>query len=223
MHILIFSPNKKLGEPLARMFGQHGILNTFTSEYERAAFLAMTSTYTAILLVESIGHEEIVPSFYSKIKAEGCTSHFIFLTQNQSTTRRSRLLADGMDSYHILPHSYRQLITEIFAYKINQNQRPAGQLIKTKRFEVDQLARSILCDDTYLPLTPRCFALLTLFIQRKGLLLSRAQIWDEVWGDDQYPVNNTIEVLVRRIRLTLPEPSMIETVAGIGYRLRSDC
>lgn len=221
MQILIYSPNIKLGEPLARMFSQHGIFNTLTSDEERATFLAMTSPFAVILLVESIGRNEGLGSFHSNTKAEGCVSRFILLTQNQSTTRVTRLLAEGIDSCHILPYSYRELITEVFSFK--QNQKPTYQSIRTNRFEVDLLARSILCDNVYIPLTPRCFALLAFFIQRKGLLLSRAQIWDEVWGDDQYPVNNTIEVFIRRIRIKLPEPMMIETVAGIGYRLRADC
>ena len=222
MKVLIYSPNIKLGQPLLRMFTQHGIVSTLVSGQESAALSAMTSQHILVILLEALGCTNNLTGFCSRLKSEGCTSAWMLLTQNQSLTRISRMQEAGIMMCHTLPFSYRMILEELYRLK-ETGPCPAGRILYSARFQVDLLARSVTCDGQGFPVTPRQFAILCYLIKEPGRLFSKAQIWDEVWGDFDYPVNNTIEVHIRRIRMKLPDPSIIQTVAGIGYRLRADC
>ena len=74
-----------------------------------------------------------------------------------------------------------------------------------------------------LELTSREFTILELLMRSPGAVVSREQILEQAWGEREEPMSNTIDVLVGRLRRKLDrpkQPSRIETVRGMGYRLR---
>lgn len=75
------------------------------------------------------------------------------------------------------------------------------------------------CADRTVELTAREFALLETFMRRPGQVLAREQLLSHVWGDDFDPGSNVDDVYVRYLRKKLGDDT-IETVRGMGYRLR---
>ena len=73
-------------------------------------------------------------------------------------------------------------------------------------------------------LTPREFAILELLVRRPGRIVTRDEILRHAWDDAAEPRSNVIEVLVNRIRQKVDRPfgvDRIETIRGVGYRLRT--
>ena len=95
--------------------------------------------------------------------------------------------------------------------------------MKCGNLKLDPAQRAAWRDGRELELTAREFAILETLLKRSGGVTSREEILEEAWGEREEPMSNTIDVLIGRLRrkLDLPgQPSRIEAVRGMGYRLR---
>jgi DNA-binding response OmpR family regulator len=87
------------------------------------------------------------------------------------------------------------------------------------------ITREVKRGDNVLELTSREFNLLELLLRSPGRVYSRTQLLEHVWGYDFDPQTNVVDVYIRRVRskIDLPnEPSLVETVRGVGYRIRAE-
>jgi two-component system copper resistance phosphate regulon response regulator CusR len=95
--------------------------------------------------------------------------------------------------------------------------------LKCGNLRLDPARRLAWKDGHVLELTAREFAILEILLRRPGGVSSREEILEEAWGEREEPMSNTIDVLIGRLRRKLDSPgrpSRIETVRGMGYRLR---
>jgi len=218
MKIILFTPQGHGYASLKKMFEQHGVEVDIARTLERCTYLSMTDTYAAVVALHLSPQD--LQIYFPKWKAEGCSSLFVVVSDNQSGVERARCLEMGIDRYYIEPYSYSKLISDITLneYRSHLKER---QSLKTGLFEVDILSRSILLRGELLPLTRTEFELLTLLIRRRGMVLSRVQIWEQIWGNREYPLANTIDVHMNRLRRKLEQNGVtaIRTIHGIGYRL----
>jgi DNA-binding response OmpR family regulator len=74
-------------------------------------------------------------------------------------------------------------------------------------------------DGRRIDLTPLEFKLLAYFLERPGRVLSRNDLLENVWGDAVYVTDRTVDTHIKRLRSKL-DTGLIETVRGVGYRLR---
>ena len=86
--------------------------------------------------------------------------------------------------------------------------------------EVDERARRAQLDGKELHLTPKEFDLLAVLARDPGAAISRRRLLEEVWQTSWYGSNKTIDVHVAALRRKLGDPDWIETVRGVGFRLR---
>ena len=87
--------------------------------------------------------------------------------------------------------------------------------------EVDRRARRVTLDGGRSQLTPREFDLLALLASDPGAAISRERIFEEVWETRWFGSPKTIDVHVAALRRKLGDPGWIETVRGVGFRLRA--
>jgi DNA-binding response OmpR family regulator len=85
---------------------------------------------------------------------------------------------------------------------------------------IDRRAHRASLDGAPLALTPKEYALLALLASDPGAALERRRILEEVWGSRWYGPSKTIDVHVSSLRRKLGDPGWIETVRGVGFRLR---
>jgi len=100
--------------------------------------------------------------------------------------------------------------------------RPAAEL-SLGNLRLDPGRRTATCGGKPLSLTAREFTILESLLRRPGGVLSREEILEQAWGEREEPMSNTIDVLIGRLRRKIDLPgqaSRIETVRGMGYRLR---
>lgn len=218
MNTLIYHSEEKEVKPLCKVLEQCNILVDICTSEERCLDLAATELYAALLVVQDYSFEEL-QKFYLEWKSRSYESLFIVLTGRQSALDRARALGLGVDYYWIEPYSYSQLLIEINRYEFRRDLKHNNQFT-TPNFEVDLLARAIFCQGKLLDLTRTEFDLLSIFIRKRGTVLSRLQIWEELRGYQDYPLANTVDVHVNRLRKKLPiKKEIIKTIHGIGYLL----
>jgi two-component system OmpR family response regulator len=125
----------------------------------------------------------------------------------------------GADQYVAKPFSITELL-----WQINALLRRAGRrstVLRVGDLELDPEAHRASYAGTAIPVTPLEFSLLHTLLRNRGRVLSKLQLLDLVWGHTSYELN-LVEATVKRLRRKLAphDDSVIETVRGVGYRVR---
>jgi two-component system, OmpR family, response regulator RegX3 len=128
----------------------------------------------------------------------------------------------GADDYVVKPFGLRELIARIRAVTRRTTARASSaEPLTVGGLSVDERARRATLDDRVLELTPKEFDLLVALARDPGAAISRRQLLEEVWETTWYGSAKTIDVHVAALRRKLGDPGWIETVRGVGFRLRA--
>jgi DNA-binding response OmpR family regulator len=142
----------------------------------------------------------------------------IFLTARASETDRIVGLELGANDYIVKPFFVRELIARI---KIHfRGQQPATKLLKVGELELDRPRCQVRLGGAEISLTATEFRLLEFLMSRPGVVFSREQLLDAVWGHDRAVTDRTVDVYVLRLRQKIETeggPSFIRSVRGFGY------
>jgi DNA-binding response OmpR family regulator len=143
----------------------------------------------------------------------------IFLTARASETDRIVGLELGANDYIVKPFFVRELIARI---KIQfRGQTSATRVLKTANLELDRSRCEARLGGALLTLTATEFRLLEFLMTRPGVVFSREQLLDAVWGHDRAVTDRTVDVYILRLRQKIEadstNPSLIRSVRGFGY------
>jgi DNA-binding response OmpR family regulator len=143
----------------------------------------------------------------------------LMLTARGETEDRVTGLDSGADDYVVKPFELEELLARIRALL----RRAASPVIVVGPLRLEWRRRSVSVDGTPLELTAREYALLEHLAREPDRAVSRAELLEAVWQTRFDPGTNVVEVYVNRVRNKLGRHAqMLETVKGLGYRLRKD-
>ncbi len=129
----------------------------------------------------------------------------------------------GADDYVVKPFGMRELVARINAVmrRVSENGAPEpAPVLVVGPLEVDRRRHQVRLDGAEVALTPKEFALLELLAEDPGAACDRRTILERVWGTRWYGPSKTIDVHISSLRRKLGDPGWIETVRGMGFRLR---
>ncbi len=130
----------------------------------------------------------------------------------------------GADDYMVKPYGLRELIARIRAVTRRGGSGGRGEseveTIRTGGLEVDLRARRVSVDGSDVALTVKEFELLAALAADPGAVVTRKQLLEQVWDTSWYGSTKTIDVHVASLRRKLGDPGWVETVRGVGFRLR---
>jgi two-component system response regulator RegX3 len=154
----------------------------------------------------------------------------IMITARDEEVDRVLGLELGADDYVIKPFSLRELLARIRAtlrrVELSSGDSGREEALETGGLRVEPRSRTVVRDGMALHLLPREFDLLLHLMRNRGLVLSRDQILEKVWGTDYLGDARTVDVHVRRLRMKIErnpnEPRYVRTVYGVGYTFRGE-
>ena len=159
-----------------------------------------------------------------RLRVDGVWVPVLMLTARDAVKDRVRGLDGGADDYLTKPFSLAELVARLRALaRRGPRERPA--VLEVGPLRLDPAAREVRRGDAEIELSAREFALLEAFMRRPGLVLSQPQLLDAAWDLGFEQRSNVVEVYVRYLREKIDRPfsvRSIETVRGVGYRLRKD-
>lgn len=145
----------------------------------------------------------------------------IMLTAKEQEQDRVMGLEEGMDDYMAKPFSPRELVARVKAVLRRVAPETEIERLNAGRLELDSAAKTLSLSGQPLDLSPIEFRLLEFLMRHPNRVYSREQLLDQVWGQDAYIDERTVDVQIRRLRKAIAQDEqdqMIQTVRGSGYR-----
>ena len=151
------------------------------------------------------------------LRGQGSTLPVIILTAQDSVTDTVAGLGGGADDYMAKPFRFEELLARV-RIRLRDSVATPSTVLSHGALSLDVRTRIASVGDARVELSAREFALLEMFLQHPGQVLSREQLLSRVWGYDFDPGSNVVDVYVRYVRNKIGS-QVIETVRGAGYRL----
>ena len=221
MRVLLVEDERPLARVVVAGLIDEGIVVDVEHDGSAGLWRAIEASYDAIVLdVMLPGKNGYVVC--RELRAAGVWTPVLMLTAKHGEQDEAEALDTGADDFLRKPFSFVVLLARLRALvRRGAPERPV--LVQWGPLTVDPASRLVCRDGREISLTRREYAILEMLLQAKGRPVPTERILDHVWGFDASPGSNVVRVNIRYLRRKLDEPfgtALIETVRGIGYRLR---
>lgn len=210
----------RLIEYQLRREGRYDIISTATGEEGLRACTSDTDLVILDLNLPGLDGLEVCREL--RAGEETATVPILMLTARVSEQDRIRGLDIGADDYVTKPFSVKELVARVRALLRRTTRGPAEEPVFVQdglKIELDRMRVTVSGDE--IPLTRKEWGLLRLLIDNRGRVLTRETILRQVWGEDFFGVDRTVDVHVRHLRQKLGDAAEpLQTVIGVGYRWR---
>jgi two-component system OmpR family response regulator len=222
MRVLVVEDEKKLGELLGRGLREEGYAADVADRGEEALWMARAVQYDAIVL------DVMLPGasgfeICQLLRRDAIWTPVLMLTARDGVDDRVSGLDAGADDYLTKPFAFEELLARLRALTRRAPvERPP--VLEVGDLRLDPAAHRAWRGTDELDLSAKEFAMLELFMRRPGITLTRTQLLDGAWDIAFESRSNVVDVYVRYLREKIDRPfgcDSIETVRGVGYRLRA--
>ncbi|MBA2640038.1 MAG: response regulator transcription factor [Nocardioidaceae bacterium] len=215
--ILIAEDEARIASFLEKGLRSNGFVTTTVGDGESAYQYARSGSFDLIVLDIGLPIKDGF-SVLHDLRAAKVMIPVVILTARDTSQDTIAGLEGGADDYVRKPFVFDELLARI-RLRLRADRAPESTLLTTGDLALDLRTRRVLVDGRAIELTAREFALAEVFLRHPDQVLSREQLLSQVWGFDFDPGSNVVDVYVRYLRRKLGE-HRIETVRGMGYRLR---
>jgi two-component system, OmpR family, response regulator len=223
MRVLVAEDHLKMAALLRRGLVEEGYAVDVVPDGQEAVVRATATEYDVIVL------DVMLPKLDGfevcrRVRASGVWSPVLMLTARDAVEDRVNGLDAGADDYLTKPFSFAELLARLRALsRRGPVERPA--LLEVGDLRLDPSTRGVRRGNEEISLSAKEFALLETFMRRPGQVLRRFELLEHVWDYAYENRSNVVDVYVRYLREKVDRPFgvvSIETVRGVGYRLRED-
>ncbi len=220
MRILIVEDEEKAAAFLRKGLTESGFVVDTVATGEEGLFRAVNLEYDLIILDAMLPQRDGW-SVLCELRGRGRSMPVLFLTARGEVPDRVRGLELGADDYLVKPYAFTELLARVRALLRRRGERQP-EVLQIADLRVDLLGNKAERGGTRLELAPKEFALLSLLARRRGEVLPRSVIAEQVWDMHFEGESNVVDVAVRRLRRKVDDPfpvKLIQTVRGMGYVL----
>ncbi|WP_339133256.1 MAG: response regulator transcription factor [Candidatus Electrothrix sp. GW3-4] len=221
MKILLVEDDRKIKAFVQKGLKELGFYVTACEDGDEGYYIATSQSFDALILdIMLPGRDGL--SILRNLREQKNTVPVILLTARSALNERLEGLNLGADDYLCKPFFIEELAARLHAV----SRRASGKtlnLLQCGDLVVDLISRAVKIGEQGIDLTAREFTLLELLLRSPDRVYTRTQILEHVWGYDFDPQTNVVDVYIRRLRNKIKEFSsapVIETVRGVGYRLK---
>lgn len=224
MRILIIEDNQKLADSLTRGLNQEGYAADYllNGEDGETRMLSAPRDYDLLVLDISLPGKNGI-DVCSSLREKGIMTPIIMLTSRDTVEDKIKGLDSGADDYLVKPFSFEELLSRVRAlsrrsYATRPPDLAIGSLV------LKPATQEVFLNEKEIVLTLKEFRLLEFFMSKPEEVINRQQIIDHLWDFQFNPLSRVMDVHINNLRNKLSayeQGPILETIRGIGYRLRS--
>lgn len=217
MKVLVLEDDQKLARFLARVLSEEGLEVDLCARGVDAIVQAQGGLYDLIVLDWMVPETDGL-AVCREIRRSGGVTPVLMLTARGEIRERVLALNAGADDYMVKPFEVDEFVARVRALL----RRLSGfAALRCGELEIDPVARQAKLAGAVLTLTNREYTVLFHLIRRANHIVKRSDLLAQVWGMRFDPGSNLVDVHISRLRERFGDHAwMIETVRGVGYRLR---
>ncbi|NJK70089.1 MAG: response regulator transcription factor [Oscillatoriales cyanobacterium RU_3_3] len=219
--ILIAEDEPKIAAFIEKGLRSHGFITTVAADARDALLMAIGGEFDLMILDLGLPGKDGL-QILEELRGQGEELPIIILSGRDDIQTKVAGFEGGADDYLTKPFRFEELLVRLRARLRGREERTVSEemLLKVGNITLDLRTRKAKVDDRTIELPAREFTLAETFFRHPGQVMSREQLLDRVWGYDYDPGSNIVDVYVGYLRKKLGS-NLIETVRGMGYRLRS--
>ena len=223
MRVLVIEDEVRMAQLVKRALEEEGHAVDVAGDGPEGLWMATEVPYAAIVL------DVMLPGFDGfelcrRLREADSWVPVLMLTARDEVGDRVRGLDAGADDYLVKPFSLMELAARVRALtRREDHRRPA--VLAIGDLKLDPATKRAWRGDTEIELSPKEFALLEFFLRHPGTVLTRSQIIEALWDFAYDGTSNIVDQYVNYLRRKVDAPfgrSDIQTVRGMGYRLRDE-
>jgi DNA-binding response OmpR family regulator len=222
MRILVVEDDPIIAQLIETILEQQKYAVDFATDGQMGLDLSDAYEYDAILLDVSLPKKDGI-GVCRQIRLQGNTVPILLLTALDSPADRARGLDAGADDYLGKPFDPEELLARIRAI-LRRSHQPSIPILTWGDLQLDPVGTTVTYNGTLVPVTPKEYALLELFLRNSKRVFSCNVILDHLWSSGGTPSEEAIRTHIKGLRHKLKvagaASDLIETVYGIGYRLK---
>jgi DNA-binding response OmpR family regulator len=221
VHLLIVEDDAALRNLLRRLLTRdRHLVELAATGTEAIETVESTNGLDALILdigLPDIGGLEVA----RRLRSKRSRLPILMLTARDAIEDKVAGLDAGADDYLVKPFAYEELAARLRALGRRGHETAGGAVMRCGPIRLDELGRMVKVDGRAVDLTQREFALLECLLRHRGQVLSRDQLLDHAWPYGSAITLNSVDAYVHHLRTKLGAAGrLIETVRGIGYRMR---
>jgi two-component system alkaline phosphatase synthesis response regulator PhoP len=182
------------------------------------------NTNPDLILLDIMLPEEDGIAVLKKLKAKDATRHIPVIMLTAKTTEYDTVLGleTGADDYIPKPFGIMELVARIKAVLRRYEALPAEKdsLLEYGKIRLSRAKHQVFCGEKEIFLTVKEFDLLCILLENRGNIITREQLLSKIWKTDADVETRTVDVHIRYLRKKLSDENIIETIRGIGYRIK---
>jgi len=223
VRILVVEDERRLARAIGHGLEDHGFAVELAFDGDTGLWFAQEQEFDAIvldLMLPGIDGVEVC----RRIREAGVWAPVLMLTARDGVEDRVAGLDAGADDYLPKPFSFAELLARLRAL-VRRGAAERPTVLEVGDLRLDPATRQAWRGETEVHLSAKEFALLETFMRRPGQVLSRYQLLEHAWDYAYENRSNVVDVYVRYLRGKIDRPfgrDSLETVRGVGYRLRKD-
>jgi two-component system OmpR family response regulator len=219
--VLVVEDEPRMSDVIRRSLTHEGLATDVAGDGEEALWKASAVDYDAIVL------DVILPGrsgfeVCQMLRERGVWAPVLMLTAREAVRDRIAGLDSGADDYLVKPFALAELLARLRSLmRRGSPERPT--ILVVGDLHLDPARREVRRGEVQIELTAKEFALLEALMRRRGEVVTRLELIERAWDFAYETRSNVVDVYIRRLRIKVDRPfgvQTLETVRGVGYRLR---
>lgn len=223
MRLLIIEDNEQIRESLAQGLSTLGFTITIAEDGQRGWDIASEAKHDLIIL------DRMMPGLdgievLRRLRRSGSRIPVLMLTAKDTVDDRVDGLEAGADDYLVKPFAVAELLARVRVL-LRRGRHQGDTLVTWTDIEVDTGTRSVKRAGKVIHLTPKEYQVLEYMIIRVGVVVTRQELFEQVYAHESEANSNVVDVLIGRLRRKLQAPGLpqvLHTRRGYGYQLAED-
>lgn len=224
MRILLVEDDANLAEALAEALSDQRYIVDIVNDGETGWGQANTIDYDLILLDVMLPKLDGI-SLCKRLRTHNHSSPILMITARDTSADKVTGLDAGADDYVVKPIDLAELLARVRAL-LRRGHSSAPPVLEWEGLKLDPSTYEVTYNDIPLRLTPKEYSLLELFLRNGRRVLTRSSIIEHVWSLETPPSEDTVKAHIKSLRNKLKAAGaphkLIETVHGLGYRLKQN-